>query len=197
MISVDIEGKAFGATRILAPLKFSVQAGETVALLGPSGVGKTSLLRIIAGLDEAYTGRVERPDALAMVFQEPTLLNWRSALENITLVTNVAPQVAASAMADVGLAGKETLFPAQLSLGQRRRLALARAFSIKPDLLIMDEPFASLDQERVTEMLALSRDLIAANGCTTLFVTHSQAEADMLADRLLRLDGQPATLSET
>lgn len=172
---------------MLRDLAFEVDRGETLAVLGPSGVGKSTLLRIVAGLDPDYDGRVTRPERLAMVFQEPTLLPWRNTAQNVTLTTGVDAAQAEAALAEVGLAGKGALYPRQLSLGQQRRLGLARAFAVRPDLLLMDEPFVSLDAERVEEMLALTERLIAATRAATVFVTHSVAEAERLATRVLRI----------
>lgn len=196
MIAVNIHRKAFGDTEILRDIHLDISAGETVALLGPSGVGKTTLLRIVAGLDDKFEGNVRRPDNIAMVFQEPRLLPWRTASDNIMLVTGVHFADALNALEAVGLGEKENHFPGQLSLGQQRRLALARAFSTQPKLLIMDEPFASLDNDRVQEMVELTRRLIDANQTTTLFVTHSESEARELADRIVRIDGKPARLQQ-
>ncbi|MGC9418170.1 MAG: ABC transporter ATP-binding protein [Rhodovulum sp.] len=198
MIRVDIRAKSFGDTPVLGPVAFQIAPGETVAILGPSGIGKSTLLRIVAGLDADYEGTVTRPDRLAMVFQEPTLLPWRSALKNLTLVhRGLSRKSARDMLARVGLADKETAFPGQLSLGQQRRLALARAFAGQPQFLIMDEPFVSLDPATAETMLALTERLIAEHRPATLFVTHDRAEADRLADRALDLAGRPATLSPT
>ena len=140
---------------VLRDVHFSVARGETVALVGPSGVGKSTLLRILAGLDRDFDGSVARPANMAMVFQEPTLLPWRSALSNITLVhPEITERRARAMLARVGLSGREEAFPRSLSLGQQRRLALARAFAGRPELLIMDEPFVSLDPVLADAMLA-------------------------------------------
>ncbi|MEX0317197.1 MAG: ABC transporter ATP-binding protein [Ruegeria sp.] len=192
MIRVDIRAKRFGETPVLGPIRFEIAKGETVALIGPSGVGKTTLLRIVAGIDTDFDGAVERPEALAFVFQEPTLLLWRSALDNLLLVHPGLSRVQAVAALDsTGLAGKEALFPGQLSLGQQRRLALARAVAGQPELLIMDEPFVSLDAETAETMLALTETLIARHQPATLFVTHSRTEAERLGDRILSLRAGP------
>jgi NitT/TauT family transport system ATP-binding protein len=190
-LEVNIRRKAFGAHVVLSDLAFTVDPGETLAVLGASGIGKTTLLRIVAGLDRDFEGTVRRPERIAMVFQEPTLLPWRSALKNLTLVTGVDEATAEAALADVGLEGRSGLFPRQLSLGQQRRLALARAFVARPELLLLDEPFVSLDPPLVAEMLALTERLIARARPATLFVTHSAAEAERLATRVLRI-GPPA-----
>lgn len=186
-VEVMIRRKAYGRRTILSDIAFMVESGETLAILGPSGAGKSTLLRIVAGLDPDFEGQVSRPRATAMVFQEPTLLPWRSALENITLVTGVAPAVAEVALGEVGLENMAAHRPRQMSLGQRRRLSLARGFVTRPDLLLLDEPFASLDAPLVAEMLALTERLIAATRPATLFVTHAPAEAERLAGRILRL----------
>ena len=186
-LAVQIRRKAYGAHEVLRDLGFSVGSGETLAVLGPSGVGKSTLLRIVAGLDRAFEGEIRRPERIALVFQEPTLLPWRSVLKNLTLVTGAADAAAEQALASVGLAGKGGLYPRQLSLGQQRRLALARAFVTRPELLLLDEPFTSLDAPLVEEMLELTERLIAETRPATLFVTHSATEADRLATRVLRI----------
>jgi len=195
-IRVDVHAKRFGRTQVLRDVHFSVSRGETVALLGPSGIGKSTLLRIVAGLDRDFDGSVQRPEEMAMVFQEPTLLPWRSALQNLLLVhPGLTPSEARAALDRVGLKGREDAFPRALSLGQQRRLALARAFAGRPRMLIMDEPFVSLDPSLANAMLSLAEDLIAEQRPATIFVTHARAEADRLASRVLELRGTPATLT--
>lgn len=196
MIRVDIRGKSFGETPVLGPCAFNIARGETVALLGPSGVGKTTLLKIVAGIDEDFEGAVERPGKIAMVFQEPTLLPWRSALRNLTLVhPDLSEADARDMLARVGLGDKAAHFPGQLSLGQQRRLALARAFAGRPEFLIMDEPLASLDAGTAGAMLTLIGDLISGTGPAALIVTHAPADAERLAARVLELRGLPAMLA--
>jgi ABC-type nitrate/sulfonate/bicarbonate transport system ATPase subunit len=130
------------------------------------------------------------------VFQEPTLLPWRTALDNITQTTRVAEARARSLLAEVGLEGKADLYPRQLSLGQQRRLALARAFAPEPQTLLLDEPFASLDAETADRMLDLTATLLDRVGVSMIFVTHDPAEAIRLKARVLTLNGTPATLSQ-
>ena len=197
MIQVDIHAKHFGQQQVLGRVHFTISPGETVALLGPSGIGKSTILRIVSGIDRDYQGQVTRPDAMAMVFQEPTLLPWRSALDNLLLTQpDLQRADALSALSRVGLNGKQDAFPGQLSLGQQRRLALARAFAGRPEFLIMDEPFVSLDPDMAEQMLTLTETLITEARPATLFVTHARSEAERLADRILTLDGCPATLQE-
>jgi sulfonate transport system ATP-binding protein len=186
-LQVTIRRKAFGANVVLRDIDFAVGPGEVLGILGPSGTGKSTLLRLVAGLDRDFEGEVRRPGRIAMVFQEPTLLPWRNARANLMLVTGVGGAEAEAALEAVGLGGRGALFPRQLSLGQQRRLALARAFVTQPELLLLDEPFASLDQPLVAEMLALTERLIARARPATLFVTHAAAEAERLATRILRI----------
>lgn len=191
---LDLTVKSFGPRPILGPVSLTVGAGQRVALLGPSGVGKTTLLRIIAGLDRDFAGTRAVPERLAMVFQEPTLLPWHTALANLTLPTGATRAEAAALMAQVGLAGREGAYPRQLSLGQQRRLSLARAFAARPGILLMDEPFASLDEATRDRMLDLTAQLLDSSGAGLILVTHDPAEAARLSARPLTLSGSPATL---
>lgn len=195
MLELDITGLALGGTPVLGPIALTVPKGETLALVGPSGIGKTSLLRIIAGLEPGYRGTATTRGTLAMVFQEPTLLPWRTLRDNIRLTARVSAEVAEDALAEVGLGGRGGSFPDRLSLGQQRRLSLARAFALHPALLLMDEPFVSLDPPLVAEMMTLFAQLRARYGVTTILVTHAQEEARKLASRIVTLDGQPAQVT--
>lgn len=195
MIEVRNLSKSFGEIDVLSDISFSVRKGETVAIKGPSGVGKSTLLRLIAGIEGDYSGEIQRAEKIAMVFQEPTLLPWRSVIDNILLVHGHLDHNSALAALDrVGIASKAAMFPGQLSLGQQRRLALARAFAGDPAVLILDEPFVSLDPEIADEMFRLTEDLISETQPATVFVTHIPSEAERFTRRILSLAGSPATL---
>lgn len=192
-----------GTREILAGLEFEVPAGSVTAIMGPSGCGKTTLLHILAGLDTAFEGErriAPRPDGTAarigMVFQEPRLLPWRRLRDNLRLVLPEGADPAAAVdplLAEVGLAEAAMLWPRQLSLGMARRGALARALAVDPDLLLLDEPFVSLDAAAAAGMRALLLRLLARRaGLTVVFSTHDPAEVAVLADRVLLLGGTPA-----
>jgi sulfonate transport system ATP-binding protein len=180
---------------VLQGLKFALPAGAVAALVGPSGCGKTTLLRIITGLDRDYSGVVNLPEhgKLGMVFQEPRLLPWRTVEQNVRLGAPEATDADLDVLfAALGLTAHREHFPGELSLGQARRVALARAFAVKPDLLVLDEPFVSLDDalaERLRDELAA---LVTSRRVTTLLVTHNIDEAIGLADRLFLLSSSPA-----
>lgn len=194
VLAVALKGKSFGGRQVLGALDLSISAGQTVALTGPSGIGKSTLVRIVAGLERDFDGDVTRPERIGMVFQEPTLMPWRSVLDNLTLTTGITEAGAEKALEEVGLKGRGGDFPRQLSLGQQRRLALARAFAGSPELMLLDEPFVSLDPQMADEMMGLFEQLCDRRKVASLIVTHSAEEAKRLATRILRLDGSPARI---
>lgn len=195
LLDLQLRALTHGTTPVLGEITLQLGRGETLALVGPSGIGKSSLLRMIAGLHDGYAGRCTVSGRVAMVFQEPVLLPWRSARDNIRIPTGLSAAAAEAALVEVGLEGRAEDYPSQLSLGQQRRLSLARAFAVKPDLLLMDEPFVSLDPALVEEMMGLFARLRAAQGVATLLVTHVEAEARRLASRIVTLDGSPARIT--
>ena len=191
---VEVARKAWGEAVILRDIALEIGPRESVALLGPSGIGKSTLLRIIAGLDEGFEGRVTGAGRIAMAFQEPTLLPWRSVRDNLTLTTECTTDEADTLLRAVGLPEAAPRFPNTLSLGQARRVSLARAFAMRPDTLLLDEPFASLDRDAAGRMQALLLDLLCEHPARLLLVTHDPMEAARLATRVLTLDGTPATM---
>src|SRR5882757_3211906 len=199
-LDVAIKQKSFrsasgGQLQVLGELAFSLAHGEVAALVGPSGCGKTTLLRIIAGLEREFEGTVALPahGMLGMVFQEPRLLPWRTVEQNVRLA---APQVNGAVLdtlfATLGLAAHRDHYPGELSLGLARRVALARAFAVGPDLLLLDEPFVSLDDALAARLRDELAVLVSRSPVTTLLVTHDIDEAIGLADRLLLLSASPA-----
>ena len=187
-------------------LDLDVEPGELLALLGPSGCGKSTLLRLLAGLDAPDGGRIELAPALArgaltFVFQDAHLLPWRDLLGNVALPLELAdvPRAerfarARQAIDAVGLGDAARRYPAELSGGMRMRASLARAVVTRPRLLLLDEPFASLDEitrQRLDDQL---RALHAAHHMTVVFVTHSLAEAAYLGERAIVLSQRPATI---
>jgi NitT/TauT family transport system ATP-binding protein len=201
-LDVRVARKAYQAAsgerlEVLDDIAFTLRQGEVGAIVGPSGCGKTTMLRIIAGLDRDYDGTVARPPdgRLGMVFQEPRLLPWRTVDDNVQLV---APTIEAGELAALfevlGLAGHRAHYPGELSLGLARRVALARAFAVKPELLLLDEPFVSLDQALAARLRDELVTLVDRYAVITLLVTHDIEEAAALADRLILLSARPARM---
>jgi ABC-type nitrate/sulfonate/bicarbonate transport system ATPase subunit len=186
-----------GRLQVLGEISIALARGEVAALVGPSGCGKTTLLRIIMGLDRDFQGIVSLPAncRLGVVFQEPRLLPWWTVDQNIRLA---APQASAKALsalyASLDLTEHRQHYPRELSLGLARRVALARAFAIEPDLLILDEPFVSLDAPLAERLRAELVELVSRRPVTTLLVTHSIDEAIGLADRVFLLSASPARI---
>jgi len=182
-------------------LAFSLPAGAFGAMIGESGCGKTTALRIAAGLDDDFEGFVRRPERreaggtrLGIVFQEPRLLPWRTVEANVRLVLPPERQDArlGTLFETLGLSGHLQRYPGELSLGLARRTAIARAFAIEPDLLLLDEPFVSLDEGTAARLRAELADLVERTRTTTLMVTHDIEEALLLADRMIVLSNRPA-----
>lgn len=216
MVGAQVEIKSLAKNfretgRILDGIDLSVKSGEFVSLLGPSGCGKSTLLKLIAGLEKKDGGEiaVTLPDVTAQqskpsqgfVFQESNLLPWRTVLDNAALpleLTGVrrveARKRAEEVLHQVGLQDALRLFPVQLSGGMKMRVSVARALALKPQLLLLDEPFAALDEivrQRLQEDL---RSLWSEMKMTVLFVTHSISEAVFLSERIIMLSDRPAKI---
>lgn len=196
---------ADGAERVaLDGVDLTIPSGEFVCLVGPSGCGKTTLLNVLGGLDVADAGSVsiERPDGhgatLGYVFQEARLLPWASVADNLRFVLDRHGRNADDHVMywldRVGLAGREYDYPRQLSIGQRQRVAVARAMSIYPDILFMDEPFSALDELTAGRMREELLELWAESGATVVFVTHNPLEASFLADRIAIMAAGPGRI---
>ena len=212
LLALRSVGKTFpSGTQALADLDFEVHAGEFLSLLGPSGCGKSTALRIIAGLSAPSQGRVEwlaegmtadKTSRIGFVFQEPTLMPWASVFDNVALPL-VLKSVAGNTIAHrvgavlerVGLSKFTKAFPRELSGGMRMRVSIARALVTEPRLLLMDEPFAALDE--ITRF-KLNNDLLQvwqASATTVIFVTHSVFESVYLSNRILVMSPRPGRIS--
>lgn len=196
-----------GGMEVLNDVQIEVGAGEFVAILGPSGCGKSTLLRLMAGLDRPTSGDVRLGERVvagvdprcAVVFQEPRLFPWKNISANVALGAGRHRGTADSAelLKRVGLTGFDRAYPHQLSGGMAQRAALARGLAGKPDVLLLDEPFAALDALTRMEMQDLLVDVCQAAQPTVLMVTHDVDEALYLADRVIVLGARPAMVIAT
>ncbi len=202
-IHINIENKTyitadFRQNTTIANLKLSLRSNEFICLVGPSGCGKTTLLNIIANLDTQYQGEISlgkqhAKPKIGYVFQNPRLLPWRTVRENIELVLKdkQAPEIIDSLLESMQLTEAQDDYPEQLSLGMCRRASIIRAFAVNPDILLMDEPFVSLDAPTARQIRNLLIKLWNHRPHTILFVTHNLREAISLADRLVFLSPSP------
>ena len=201
----DVEVDYRGRGRALGPLSLTIEAGEIVALVGPSGCGKSTALRLLAGLEPATRGQVHRAvgrGETSVVFQAPTLAPWMSAAANVALPLELAgtprPEArarAAEALARVGLAGIGESRPAQLSGGMAMRASLARALVTRPRLLMLDEPFAALDEITRRTLADDVLHLWSETRPAIVFVTHNVEEAAYMASRIVVLTRGPGRIA--
>ncbi len=207
-IHVDVRRKIFPAIAdrdaqlVLSNVSFDVAPREFLVLTGPSGCGKSTLLNIIAGLDKDFEGRIDlgtARDQMTFIFQAPRLLPWRTVYDNIALVIpdgdprhGKIPEM----VARVGLTEAANAYPERISLGMQRRAALARGFILEPQILLMDEPFVSLDDPTAQSLRALLMELVNRQPTTVIFVTHDRAEAIQLGTRILRLAPGQASVAQ-
>ena len=208
MLTVGNVGRRFpGGVEALRDASLRLQAADFVALLGPSGCGKSTLLRLIAGLDQPDGGHIAWDDGppaagdIGYVFQDPTLLPWASAEDNVFLPLRLrgagrdtGMTEARAALRRVGLDGFERSLPRQLSGGMRMRVSIARALVTRPKLLLMDEPFAALDEFTRHTLQADLLEVWRQAGCTVVFVTHSIYEAAFLARRVVLMTPRPGRI---
>lgn len=203
--------KTYGTNRAVDEINASVPAGKVTVIVGPSGAGKTTLLRIICGLDQPTSGEVVFegapitgvPDGLAMVFQDysRSLFPWMRVGANVAFPLRGLPKAERSertrlALAEVGLDGKEELYPWQMSGGMQQRVAIARALACKPRLLVMDEPYASVDAQTRAELEDLLLKIQAELQITVLVVTHDVDESVYLSDSIVVLSKAPSRVAE-
>lgn len=206
LVSLHGVSKTFDSgTQAIAVLDLEVREGEFLSLVGPSGCGKSTALRIIADLIAPTTGGVAWPGGkpeIGFVFQEPTLMPWRTVFGNAQLPLQLkgiaraeAEARSRSALARVGLGDFEKAYPRELSGGMKMRVSIARAIAAKPKLLLMDEPFAALDeltrQSLNDDLLKLARE----DGITVIFVTHSVYESAYLSDRVVVMTPRPGRVT--
>jgi NitT/TauT family transport system ATP-binding protein len=199
MLSVTIRHKRYDTAdgrgvEALRDFAFEAPAGSFTVLFGPSGCGKSTALRIMLGLDADYDGTVALPGArVGVMFQEPRLLPWRTLADNVRLAlpAALASRDLAPLFAELDLTDMASRYPGELSGGLARRAALARALAIEPDVLILDEPFVSLDALTAARLRGLLAATVARRSVTTVMVTHDIREAIELADRLIVMTPRP------
>jgi NitT/TauT family transport system ATP-binding protein len=196
-LRVRIHRKAYEEKPVLEGIEFDLGEREIVALVGPSGCGKTTLLKIIGGLDLDYDGTIAWSGGgsprIGTIFQEPRLLPWRTVRQNLSLVLpSSAHSAADELLRHLGLWPFRDNFPPTLSLGMARRVAIARAFAIAPELVLLDEPFVSLDPEMAQRSRDVPLEAWRERATSVLLVTHDPVGAAALADRILVLSPRPA-----
>jgi len=205
-LDLSLEHKSYANTDqpVLKNIRASIPAGQFVALVGPSGTGKTTLLNMMAGLEETEAGAIsvdgkpingQPAGRMGYIFQQPRLMPWMTVQDNLTLT---APEASAAdierILQAVGLEGKQQEYPRTLSGGMQKRVSIARAFLTQPELLLLDEPFVSLDLPSAEHLRTMLETLWLAHRPTVVFVTHDLDEAIRLADRVLFLSAAPGSL---
>jgi NitT/TauT family transport system ATP-binding protein len=194
--------KSYGQLEVLDSISFEVEEGNFACIVGESGCGKTTLLKIIAGIEKAdegdilYNGKPIRNEDIGYVFQDDRLLPWRNAIENVSFALEMRgiknSDKAERYLELVGLKGFERYYPHQLSGGMRQRVGICRALAVNPKILLMDEPFASLDAQTRNRMQTELLRIWDKDRKTVIFVTHSIDEAVFLADEIVVLSKRPA-----
>ncbi len=205
-MQIDIKNKTYITPNLqqhtaISNLNLTLKKDQFVCLVGPSGCGKTTLLNIIANLDNDYDGeihldQIQSPPTIGYIFQNPRLLPWRTVRENIELVLNnhQSRKFIDSLLESMQLTDHQHAYPEHLSLGMSRRVSIIRAFAVNPDILLMDEPFVSLDSPTARQVRNSLLKLWQQRPHTILFVTHDLREAITLADRLIFLSTPPMSV---
>lgn len=200
---MEIRGlfKSFGSLEVFKDFSLSIRDSRITALMGPSGCGKTTLLNMISGLEKADKGTIEASDGALFIFQEPRLLPWKTALENVEIVLETLVESplerrarAIESLEMMRLGDKLDSYPSHLSGGQRQRVALARAFCLPAKVLLMDEPFSSLDSRLVDSIMKDFLAMYQKSPRTAIFVTHDGLQAGRLADEVVLLGSSPCTV---
>jgi NitT/TauT family transport system ATP-binding protein len=195
MIAFEHASKSFDSLKVLNDLSFHISSGEILGVVGPSGAGKTTILKLITGIIAPDEGAVRVAEgAVGYVFQEPRLLPWRTALDNVAVPLRArgmdkadARKKAAQWLDRVGLAGFEHYHPAELSGGMAQRVSVARALAVEPAILLMDEPFSNMDATLKASIMATLQQILKERKTTAVYVTHDLTEALQLADRIVEM----------
>ncbi|ONN27165.1 ABC transporter ATP-binding protein [Thermosipho affectus] len=193
ILKIENLNKSFGSLKVLENIEFKIKRGEKITFLGPSGCGKTTLLRIIAGL-EKYSGKVKKSfKKVGYIFQEPRLIPWKTVYENLKFVGKDDQKIK-EVLISLDLFQFKDYYPAKLSGGMNQRINLARALIVKPEILLLDEPFSSLDIHIKWKLINDINAQIKNRKITTILVTHDIKEAISLSDRILILSNRPAKI---
>lgn len=195
VIEFEDVSKQYNGRNVLSALCLDIYPSDVVGLLGPSGMGKTTILKLVAGLEQPTSGAVRiASKRIAYVFQEPRLFPWKTALENVVLPlkANGMPKkerndIGMQFLESMGLAEFRDYYPSQLSGGMKQRVSLARAFATNPDILLLDEPFSALDNELRDSLLGMIRKQLARHPMTVLHVSHCPREVARMANRVLMM----------
>jgi len=195
VITFENVSKAFDSLEVFHDLSLHVATGQILGVVGPSGSGKTTILKLITGIVRPDAGKVTIAEgAVGYVFQEPRLLPWRTALDNVAAPLRAqgtskaeARSVAGGWLERVGLRGFEHYHPAELSGGMAQRVSIARAFAVEPRILLLDEPFSSVDQALKGSLMDVLESIINERDTTVVYVTHELTEALRLADRIVEI----------
>ncbi|AMW32148.1 NitT/TauT family transport system ATP-binding protein [Fervidobacterium changbaicum] len=196
ILKVTSVSKSYGKLKVIEMISFDLKKGESIALLGPSGCGKTTLIRIIAGLIDEYEGTVDnKAQRIGYVFQEPRLIPWRTVVENLKFVSEDEERIF-TILDILKLRDFANYKPSKLSGGMRQRVNLARALMIQPELLLLDEPFASLDIHLKISIISDIIDRKKDMNFAMIVVTHDVREALLLADKIYVLSDKPSKIVE-